>query len=52
MTAYQGPTQPRTALKVVEPDTPEHDAWRAEQDAKQAAYEARFAERACYRPGF
>lgn len=47
---YQGPTRPRTALKVVEPGTPEHAAWAQQQKLKQAAYESRFAVTAHLRP--
>ena len=46
----QGPVQPHKAIRAAEPGTPEHDAWRAEQETKQRAYEAKFAEWSEYRP--
>lgn len=52
MSQYQGPTQPHAPIKVVEPGTPEHDAWKALQTAKQKAAEKKFNQRACFRPAF
>jgi hypothetical protein len=46
----QGPVQPHTAIKVVEPGTPEHAAWVKVQADKQRAYEARFAVTSHLRP--
>lgn len=52
MPEYQGPTQPHRAIKVVEPGTPEHEAWLRLQQDKQRAYEDRFAATAHFRPGY
>jgi hypothetical protein len=48
----QGPVQPHTAIRAVEPGTIEHDIWRHRQAMKQVAYEQRFAERGEHRPSF
>lgn len=50
MAEYQGPTQPRVPLKVVEPGTLEHEAFKTLQEAKRAAYERRFEESGHLRP--
>lgn len=50
MAEYQGPTQPHMPLRVVEPGTPEHEAFKTLQEAKPAAYERRFEESSHLRP--
>lgn len=50
MTQYQGPTQPRTPIRVVEPGSPGHDAWKALQEAKRKAAEQQFNQSSHLRP--
>lgn len=46
-------TCPPRAVRTpdIEPGTPEHAAWHAEQEVKQRAYEERFAASSTGRPG-
>lgn len=50
MNHYQGPTQPHTPIRVVEPGSPEHDAWKALQDARRKVAEMKFEQSSHLRP--